>query len=321
MIRSLSRFATLTGLALALHATGCAPIEADDGEDSTSEEVAVGGAVYVRVRHDDRRCVSPLCGGYWVSRVNQRTLRCVDGTSAAECYVAEIDWSGLGLTDRALEGFQGRPFILRARIAPKVYGSFGTMGSLVAVEGWSAINGAEPTGRVHRVVDAHRVCVRAPCPSLDAFRLNSTVTATLTSVDLTRVAGVTRSGVSRGTAALDREPGLLVAGDVVTAASGARAVTASQFYLRVSAGVSDAQYCVADADCVMGTNTRDVASSADCYCRICPVAAMNVSTAERRDRAYQRHCASSRQICPLYRCMAPPAVACVNHACAPASLR
>ena len=321
MIRSLSRSATLAGLALALHATGCAPVEADDGEDSAAEEVAAGGAVYVRVRHDTRRCVSPLCGGYWVSRVNQRTLRCVDGASAAECYVAEIDWAGLRLTDRALEDLQGRPFILRARIAPKAYGSFGTMGSLVAVEGWSAINGAEPSGRVHRIVDAHRVCVRAPCPTLDAFRLNSTVTATLTAVDLTRVAGVTRSGVSRGTTALGREPGILVAGDVVSGAGGARTVTASQFYLRVSEGVSDALYCAADADCTTGTNTRDVASSADCYCRTCPVVAMNVSTAERRDRAYQRYCASSRQICPLFRCVSPPPVTCVNHACVAGSTR
>ncbi|HMV65279.1 MAG TPA: hypothetical protein PKA64_00415 [Myxococcota bacterium] len=53
------------------------------------------------VRPDYRRCISPLCGGYWIERVNQARMRCPDGTTATSCYVASIEWAELGLDPRA----------------------------------------------------------------------------------------------------------------------------------------------------------------------------------------------------------------------------
>ena len=99
-LRAFLSVGTLAAVALA----SCAPV--DDlaaPESESTEEVRAAGAVYLRVRPDYRRCVSPLCGGSWVSRVNQRTTRCADGTWAAECYVAAIDWSATGLSKSNLK--------------------------------------------------------------------------------------------------------------------------------------------------------------------------------------------------------------------------
>jgi hypothetical protein len=49
-----------------------------------------GDDIYYTIRRDLRRCISPLCGGWFISRVNKKQTRCADGSRANECYVAEI---------------------------------------------------------------------------------------------------------------------------------------------------------------------------------------------------------------------------------------
>ncbi|MDB4931494.1 MAG: uncharacterized protein JWM10_3978 [Myxococcaceae bacterium] len=297
--------------ALALSLAACAPLEDEADDDSAGDEVRAAGS-YVRLRHDTRRCVSPVCGGFWVSRVNQRTLRCADGSTANECYVAEVDYSGLGLAPDAVAGVGD--VILRGRLVSKAYGSFGNLGNLVVQEGWRAATEAASAETVYETYGTPRVCVRAPCATFDANKLNGTTSYQLMGVDLTGVAGVSRADRRAAAAALGAAPGILVAGAVRTTGE-RRTLVASQFYLRLSPGVSDAAYCEADADCTFATRGRPVASSADCYCALCPNTALNVSTAARYERDYQRYCAAFRTTCPVARCAAPPSPACVNHTC------
>ncbi|MFO0606025.1 MAG: DUF6748 domain-containing protein [Polyangiales bacterium] len=310
---------SLTLSALALAASGCAPVDDPSAEESAADEVRAGGAVFVRVRHDTRRCLSPVCGGWWVSRVNYNTTRCLDGSYARECYVAEIDWRGLGLTERALPAVQeaagsGRA-LLRARIEPKAYGPVGTFGELVVQEAWQAVTAAEPSGPFYRVQGPDRVCVRAPCFAYDQDRLNSTQTARLSGVDLSRVAGVTAADLARGVDTLRQPVGILAAGVTRNGADGGRTLVATQFYVRVSEGVSDATYCRADADCVASVYRADVAAAGDCYCRFCPTAVVNATTARARETAYERYCRPMVPTCPVPRCIVPPTPRCVANAC------
>src|SRR5262245_387346 len=53
---------------------------------------------YVTIARDPRLCPSPLCGGFWVTSVNQSSTVCADGSQAARCYVAELDFSLAGLS-------------------------------------------------------------------------------------------------------------------------------------------------------------------------------------------------------------------------------
>ena len=300
------------GLALGLSLAACAPLEEDAGDDVSTDEVTSAGS-YVRLRRDTRRCVSPLCGGYWVSRVNQRTLRCADGSTATECYVAEVDYSGLGLTGDELAAVMDRPVIYRGRIVSRTFGSFGNLGQLTVQEGWRAASDAASAATVFAAYDNGRVCVRAPCFTRTADKLNGRTSYTLTGVDLSGVAGVSATDLRAGTDALATPSGVLVAG-VVRSSGQNRTLAASQFYLRLSTGVPDATYCDTDAECTMTAYSHDVSAREDCYCALCPSTALNVSSAERFASDYRRHCSIALR-CPAVRCVRPPTVSCVNHAC------
>ena len=48
---------------------------------------------YYLVRRDYRKCISPICGGYWLKALNARKTKCADGSIAEECYVAAFRFS------------------------------------------------------------------------------------------------------------------------------------------------------------------------------------------------------------------------------------
>lgn len=50
------------------------------------------GEEYFTARPDYRKCVAPLCGGYFVKAVNKKLTSCADGTRQPECYVASITY-------------------------------------------------------------------------------------------------------------------------------------------------------------------------------------------------------------------------------------
>src|SRR5712691_9100246 len=69
-------------VAVALTATGAPARSGEAGE-------------VFRVRADPRLCPSPLCGGFFVHRVNGPSTACADGTARAWCYVARINLAAL----------------------------------------------------------------------------------------------------------------------------------------------------------------------------------------------------------------------------------
>src|SRR5678815_3615 len=62
--------------------------------DSPPADSLASTSTYYSIRADMRKCASPMCGGYFVRRVNQPLTRCANGKSQKECYVASIDWNG-----------------------------------------------------------------------------------------------------------------------------------------------------------------------------------------------------------------------------------
>jgi len=325
-------WATSAVVALCAAMVGCAPDGAIDefaeGDESGAvDEARADGSALYRLRHDNRRCVSPLCGGVWVSRVSRSTVRCADGTYANECYAAEVDYSALGLAEPALSEFSSRAAsgqaIVRARLRAKTFGSFGSLGALVVTEGWQAMTDAAPVGPFYAAKDNGRVCVRAPCPRINVERLNYNWRTTIDRVSVSRIAGLSDSDVHNIYEQMG-DVGVIVAGGIRTRtlSSGAeRSIEATQVYLRVSPGVADAQYCDRSDECTLTPYGGAVTSAADCYCPLCPTTVSNISTADSNQRSWQRFCSRTSSSCPVVRCARPPEVACVNHACVIAPLR
>lgn len=312
----------VTGL-LVSFLTACAPVE--DGADlalDAVDEVASDpqNLAFVTLRPDTRRCISPLCGGYWVRRLNRTTMRCVDGRYAGECYVGAVDWSALNLSDEALADFQalaaqGRA-VLRGRIDP-LRAPWSQTGELVVVGGWRPVTSAVNTAPVWTARDNGIRCITTPCFSVEVARVNVvTSTTEVSDLSLAGIAGLSRDDEARVRAALaNAEERVLLAGAVAPAGRG-RTLRATQAWLQVSAPVPDHAFCTDGAQCTATVYRDEIDGPADCYCRFCPSAATTTASATRRERAYRRYCRAYGASCPVPRCVQPRPVACVNHACA-----
>ena len=192
-----------------------------DSIDSTS--------TYYTVQRDFRRCASPLCGGYFIKRVNQTVTRCADGVSKSRCYISSIDWNDQ-------PEVEAERALLRGTVESKVFPQFGNLGTLRVTESWQAVSERQPTGVFYRVRDLGIRCITHPCLTHHAAKLNSTVDRNVAGVDLMR-AGANEELISKASKEMTSADGILVAGSTVSVkgpAGRAATLKASQFYLRVT---------------------------------------------------------------------------------------
>lgn len=185
-----------------------------------------GTGDYFSVRQDVRRCISPLCGGYFVKRVNQSWTRCANGRWMRECYVAEIDWNGQPEVHPARA-------LLRGDIVARRFPRFGNLGALRVSESWQSPTDNAAIGAFHRARDRGVRCITHPCLTHSAARLGSRLTRNIAGVDLA-ASGATGELISEGASAMTHPEGVIVAGYFATVTGPAgRALTlkAEKFYL------------------------------------------------------------------------------------------
>jgi hypothetical protein len=241
---------------LLLLACGSTNGVATDGEvsDEVTAEAedalkADGRSTFYLMRHDDRRCASPMCGGMWVRRVNYPTTRCNDGTYQAECYVAETQ-----LPADLPEITTGQA-LYRGTIGSKTYSGIGRFGIFKATEVWSpdADLADEPQGTFYRVEASGVVCVRAPCPSLREGKLNSTARPTnIALLDLSVAPGTAAEHAAASSEALTSA--VLAVGKNILGKEGLQ-LTAAQYYRRVlppREGKADGDTCADTSECGAG---------------------------------------------------------------------
>jgi hypothetical protein len=176
------------------------------------------------LRPDLRKCASPLCGGYFVRRVNFNLTRCANGRYMSECYVASLDWNG------ATEVEINR-VLLRGSIVTNRSGRYGV---LKVTEAWRAANDKKPYGDFFRVRDLGLRCIAAPCPTHQEAKVNTTSVRNMAGVDINSVGADDRT-VEEAQTALTSRNGIIVAGahSAVTGPAGrSEMLKGSQFYLR-----------------------------------------------------------------------------------------
>jgi hypothetical protein len=186
-------------------------------------------SVYV-VRPDPRACPSPLCGGYWVALANHARTRCPDGFFRTFCYVASVNAVS---TRKPLPTSLPGNALVQADLGSQAFGDFGELGALFVSVVWSPVGSAPASGRYFRLRDTGIRCVRAPCFSFRANRLNTRAHTTVSSVDL-GPARETDETLRRAEAALRSPQGLRVAGRISASADGGRLFRASQVYLKTA---------------------------------------------------------------------------------------
>lgn len=297
---TMQRLLRLGALSIGLLSAGCSaatesqsPDDAD-GDSAESAGTLSNASTYYLVRRDTRRCAFPQCGGYWVQRVNRTTTLCGDGSPATTCYVAAIEMDRTSVDAS----------IVRGAMTLRNYGAGRRAYVFEATEAWRAETDDEPRGSFFRVEDNGVRCVRAPCYSLTADRLNSTMTRKLTEL--------TGACVRSATDALTQGK-ILVAG-TLTSTAGGRHIEIAQLYTPTAPAAVSLD-CASDADCTVGAYARPVASESDCYCPSCPTTVMNTDSDEALRASWSASCSSVSIRCPRVACAVPPAVACVWGQC------
>lgn len=215
---------------------------AADGEDAGKADGSNDTFTYFEITRDYRRCVSPLCGGYWVSRPNKAQTKCADGRNADRCYVAELDDSALGFTreadlDAYWSGIEARAVVVRGDLTKQTYGDFGKLGKLTVTEAWRAGTTSSADGVWVKVKLNGVRCIAAPCADKSEAKLNSVLTANISDLDF-EPSGATDEQKEVAFAALtdERWDGLIVVGDRYTDrvdGRTAKARTVTQFYTRM----------------------------------------------------------------------------------------
>ena len=167
---------------------------------SVPPEPVAATSTFYSLRRDLRRCISPLCGGYFVTRVNTSSTRCADGGFRRECYVAGIDWNGLAENE-----------LVRGKIVAKRYERFGNLGELRVSESWKSLGANESAGTFYRVRDRGVRCIAFPCPTHHEAKLNSSLSRNIAGVKL-EAAALGESELSIVNAAMTGPDGVIVAG-------------------------------------------------------------------------------------------------------------
>lgn len=233
-------FASLLPTLLVLPLAACdAEVDDEEAREGSLDTNKIVNANYFIVTGPDyRKCVSPLCGGHFVARVNTSVSRCADGTWQEQCHMYDLDLSKLELDpvteEKAREAITTGQALVRGQLAQVDIGAAWPADVLVASEVWVGATGAEPAGHFSRVDDTGINCITSPCPSFLERSLNTNLVDNLDSIDLT----TTSATPEQQAAALDElyQSGLLVVGHhtIVTGPGGTmNSLEATEFYSRV----------------------------------------------------------------------------------------
>ena len=194
---------------------------------------------YYTVRRDFRKCVSPLCGGYFIKQVNLKATPCLDGVFRDECYVSAIDWSSLKVSPYQMVRIQnddGSRLLLRGNIVPVTFPGFGEFGNLRVKEAFIAATNAPANGTFVGLKDNGIRCITTPCFSTNQLVLNKPQGSQVSSIDLSQT-GATQKQLDAATNEIFGQ-GLIAVGvtntlDNSSSSGGDIQFVASRFYLRV----------------------------------------------------------------------------------------
>ena len=197
------------------------------GPGTAGPPPVVARSIYV-VQPDPRLCPSPLCGGYWVSRANHSRTRCHDGLLRPRCYVATAYSAS---TRKPLTTSLPAGSLVRAALGSETFPGFGELGAMTVTELWTPLGRTQPGDDFFRVRDLGIRCIRAPCFSMRAWKLNRPSRTTVSNLDLD-AAKLTEKELATVQLALPTLEGLVVAGRILPDADGGRVLSISRVYVR-----------------------------------------------------------------------------------------
>jgi len=220
---------------LTLVLTGGSAIGEKGGNSGNSKHKSAKAPTYYTLAQDYRKCAYPMCGGQWVTAANQALTSCADGSDDAACYVLDVDFSHLGLSDKQVEDLEWNlsSVVVTGKFKQKQVKGWGKYGVFIVTDAWQAPTSVEGSDTFYSVTDLGFVCAKHPCNNIDTDELNTNVNAAVSGLDLT-ASGASQADLLDAYAAMDTGD-LFVAGVIDDDGFGGTTLFASQFYLPVVA--------------------------------------------------------------------------------------
>jgi hypothetical protein len=217
---------------------------ADNAIDGKADAATDGAYTYFEVYRDLRKCASPICGGYFLARLNRSYTTCADHVDRASCYVPSLDWSESQLSGGLTAKLDDAAFIdattngvhaiVRGRFAPQQYVQ-GDLGRFVVTEAWVEEGAAVSDGVFVRAKTNHIECIAAPCPTITEKALNESRSANIAEIDWS-LANLSDREVASFNDNLSSDSGVILAGDRYTVSENGRTAkgrTATAAYSRL----------------------------------------------------------------------------------------
>ncbi|HEU0036994.1 MAG TPA: DUF6748 domain-containing protein [Kofleriaceae bacterium] len=249
----------------------------DEALDGKADGAVDGSYTYFEISADFRKCAFPMCGGFFLDRLNRSTTVCADGHAAEACYAPELDLSESGLSaaayDKLVEAanrsaaMPGVHAIVRGRFARTNSTPMPELGRFVVTEVWVSQSAAPSDGVFARIIDSGIRCISAPCTTILEKGLNTSRSALIADVDY-EPAQLEDSVLEQVIGDLSEPHGAIIAGDryhFTTNGQDAKGRTATAVFRRLME--------TADAPCFVG----------GCSGQICSDQEGVISTCEWRD--------------------------------------
>jgi hypothetical protein len=218
------RLATLPSITLCVAAgcmSGAVPPDEAANDSDQSALTSDDAYTYFAITADLRKCASPVCGGWFVSRLSRSTTTCQDGRIGTSCYTPVLDWSATGLTATQQAPFldacnrgavsSGVYAIVRGRFARGNATPRPDLGRFLITEAWLAEGDVPSDGTFVKLADNGIRCFAAPCPSTTELAINMSSMTNIAALDWTP-SGFDQAQIDECTNDLFTPSGLLVAG-------------------------------------------------------------------------------------------------------------
>jgi hypothetical protein len=203
---------------------------ADDAVGGKADGAVDGSYTYYEIWTDLRKCAAPLCGGFFVARVNRSYTYCADHTASAACYTPSLDWSETTLTDdlqaKLLDAANidaasdGVHALVRGRFAHQSYPQ-GDLGRFVVTEAWVEEGDTASDGVFVRAKTNGIECISAPCPSITEKALDASRSANIAAIDWS-YADLQEREIASLNDALATDAGVIFAGNRYTVTENGR---------------------------------------------------------------------------------------------------
>lgn len=173
--------AKTTSAAAGETSTAAASSAANGATDANPADPRMGPqqhSQYYFVRQITPPCAAHRCGGYWVRAANAQQTRCSDGRMRPECFVNDLNFAALGLSNDELAALKQstRQIVYRGVMQGSAGNHFHQSGMLAVDEAWQASNDDGDIGmmgRLYHVSNNGIVCITTPCFTMNAQLVNS----------------------------------------------------------------------------------------------------------------------------------------------------